>query len=210
MMIRICSCLAFIFLLTVASIGPLRADSVLGSNLADAMRAGGYVILMRHASSPRDPPDAATANVDNPNLERQLDEAGRSSAVAFGEALRQLHLALGPVFCSPAYRAIETLRFAKLGPITEIPQLGDGGHSMVSDQSGARAAWLRAKTAEPTKPGNNTLIVTHFPNIAEAYPQDSKSLADGEALILHPDGRGSAVFVARVKIDEWSHLGGGH
>jgi phosphohistidine phosphatase SixA len=164
---------------------------------------------MRHTSSPRSAPDAGTANADNPNLERQLDEAGRSSAAAFGEVLRQLHLPIGQVFSSPTYRALETIKFAKLGPATPIPQLGDGGQSMASDQSGARGAWLRAKTAEPTAPGNNTLIVTHFPNIMEAYPQESKGLADGEALILHPDGRGSAVFVARVKIDEWSHLGGG-
>jgi hypothetical protein len=71
---------------------------------------------------------------------------------------------------------------------------------MQADKSGARASWLKAKVSVPPGPHENTLIVTHFPNIAEAYPQDSVGLADGEAIVLHPDGRGGAVFIARVKI----------
>ncbi len=80
---------------------------------------------------------------------------------------------------------------------------------MMSDSSGARGAWLRRKTAELPARGKNTLIVTHFPNIMEAYPQDSNGLADGEALILRPDGRDTTKLVARVKIDEWAHLDAG-
>ena len=196
--------------LTVLSIGVSHSDSFAGQSLAAAMRTGGYVIVMRHASSPPIPPDASAANTDNSNLERQLDEAGRSSAVALGEALRQLGIPIGQVLSSPTYRALETIKFAQLGPATLIPQLGDAGQSMVSDKSGARGAWLRAKTAEPPASGKNTLIVTHSPNIAEAYPQETAGLADGEALILHPDGHGAAAFVARVKINEWAQLDAGH
>ena len=195
---------------TVLSIAVCHADSFAGQNLAAAMRTGGYVILMRHASSPPITPDASTANTDNPNLERQLDESGRSSAVALGEALRQLRIPIGQVLSSPAYRALETIKFAQLGPATLIAQLGDAGQSMVSDKSGARGAWLRAKTAEPPASGKNTFIVTHSPNIMEAYPQETAGLADGEALILHPDGHGAAAFVARVKINEWAHLDADH
>jgi hypothetical protein len=54
--------------------------------------------------------------------------------------------------------------------------------------------------------GKNTIIVTHFPNINEVYPQEAKGLADGEALTLRPDGRGGVTVVARVKVDEWARL----
>lgn len=196
--------------LTTLSIAPSYSESVSGRDLAAALRTGGYVILMRHASSPRNPPDARTANADNPMLERQLDEGGRSSAQALGEALRQLRIPIGQVLSSPTYRALETVKFAHLGAATTIPQLGDAGQSMTSDNSGARGAWLREKTAVLPAPGKNTLIVTHFPNILEAYPKEAAGLADGEALILHPDGRGAAAFVARVKIDEWAHMDANH
>jgi phosphohistidine phosphatase SixA len=196
-------------LMLALSAATFAGESAPGSELT-ALRSGGYVILMRHASSPRSPPDAATANPDNPNRERQLDEVGRSSAMALGDALRQLRIPVGQVLSSPTYRALETIRLAKLGPATALAQLGDSGQSMAADNSGTRGAWLRAKTAEAPAPGKDTLIVTHYPNIVEAYPQEAAGLADGEALILHPDGRGSALLVARVKIDQWPHLDAAH
>jgi phosphohistidine phosphatase SixA len=201
-------CLAFL-MFTALTATASHSESVSGQNLVAALRTGGYVILMRHASSPRNPPDAGTANADNSNLERQLDEAGRSSAVALGEAFRQLHIPIGQVLSSPTYRALETIKFAQLGKPTTYPQLGDGGQSMIADKSGARAAWLRSKAAESPAVDKNTLIVTHFPNILEAYPTEAAGLTDGEALIFHPDGRGAATLVARVKIDEWTHLDAG-
>lgn len=70
----------------------------------------------------------------------------------------------------------------------------------------AQATWLRAKAAESPAPWENKVIVTHYPNIAEAFPEESKGLVEGEALILHPDGRRGAPLVARVKLDEWAAL----
>lgn len=56
---------------------------------------------MRHASSPREPPDAAHTDAENAADERQLDENGRASARAMGEALRGLHIPIGDVLSSP-------------------------------------------------------------------------------------------------------------
>jgi phosphohistidine phosphatase SixA len=190
----------------VTAAGAAQPASSAGKSLLAQMRAGGYVILMRHASSPRTPPDALQADPDNPQHERQLDAEGRASAQAFGEALRRLRLPIGEVLSSPTYRALETLRLAKLAPVTTYAQLGDGGQSMQADQSGARAAWLKERAAQTPRAGTNTLIVTHFPNIAEAYGSDAAGLSDGEALILHPDGRGAASLVTRIKIDAWPQL----
>jgi phosphohistidine phosphatase SixA len=185
---------------------PAFSEFLSGKDLLAALRAGGYVILMRHASSPREPPDSKIADVDNPHLERQLDAVGRSSAREMGEAIRHLKIPIGDVFSSPTYRALETIKLAQLGQAITLPELGDSGQSMMADKSGARGAWLKAKAAQLPPVGKNTLIVTHFPNIMEAYPQEAAGLADGEALILHPDGRGAAQIVARVKIDEWSRF----
>jgi phosphohistidine phosphatase SixA len=189
------------------AVGTAHGDALSGQDLLTALRAGGYVILMRHASSPPTPPDAAKTNADNLQHERQLDVAGRSSARTMGEALRHLHIPLGAVLSSPTYRALETVKLAQLGQAATFPQLGDFGQSMLADTSGARAAWLQAKAAEPPVPGKNTIIVTHLPNITEAYPQDAAGLADGEALILHPDGSGPARVLARVKITDWGTPG---
>jgi phosphohistidine phosphatase SixA len=161
---------------------------------------------MRHASSPATTPNAAHANADNHRLERQLDEQGQTSARAMGDALRRLKIPIGKVLSSPTYRALETVKLAKLGPPSTFPELGQSEQGMSADDSGRRAAWLKAKTAEHPSAGTNTLIVTHYPNIAEAFPQESDRLAEGEALILSPGKGDTASLVARVKIDEWTSL----
>lgn len=194
-----------LLLLLVLSGGIQAADEP-GNHLLSALRAGGYVIVMRHTSSPSTSPDATQANPDNPQRQRQLDEAGRASARDFGQSLRRLGIPIGDVLSSPTYRAIETVRLAGLGEPRTHSQLGDAGQSMVADPSGSRAAWLLAAVAKSPMRGKNTIIVTHYPNITEAFPQAAAGLADGEALILHPDGRGSAALVARLKIGEWSGL----
>ena len=98
-----------------------------GTALVNALRRGGYVIVMRHASSPATPPDKEHANPDNLKLERQLDEAGRAGATAMGNALRGMKIPIGSVLTSPAYRALETVKFAGLRDSRPVEQLGDGG-----------------------------------------------------------------------------------
>jgi phosphohistidine phosphatase SixA len=196
-----------LFLLSVlAALGTAQAQSLSGRALATALRSGGYVVLMRHASSPRTPPDPANANADNVQHERQLDDQGRASARAMGEAMRHLQIPIGQVLSSPTYRALETVRLAQLGQPKTYAQLGDGGQSMQADPTGTRATWLREKVAETPMAGTNTIIVTHFPNVNEAFAKDAVGLADGEALVFRPDGKGGAAVIGRVKIEEWPQI----
>ena len=65
--------------------------------------------------------------------------------------------------------------------------------------------WLRKKATEfPT--GSSTLLVTHMPNIAAAFPAWATDVADGEALVLGPDGKGGPTLIARIRIEEWPRL----
>jgi phosphohistidine phosphatase SixA len=182
---------AVLFLLTAAT---CAAQTLSGGALIEALQKGGYTIVMRHAASPRNPPDLP--NADNPNRERQLDETGRVTATAMGQALRDLRIPVGEVFSSPAYRALETVRLAQLGSPTVVEELGDGGQSM-SASSAHQAEWLRARVKQTPRSGN-TILVTHQPNLSAAFPEQL-GVADGEALIFAPGG----VFVARVKIEDW-------
>jgi phosphohistidine phosphatase SixA len=184
------------------------ADSASPSRqeLLTHLRHGGYVILMRHANSPRETPDAVHVNADNTKSERQLDDMGIQSARAMGNAIHRLGIPIGQVLSSPTYRALQTAKFAQLGPAVTFSELGDDGQSMQADKSGARAAWLISRAAQVPLDGTNTVIVTHFPNIMEAFSQSAAGLADGEALIIRPDGRGGTPVVTRLKIDDWANL----
>ena len=194
------------FLPLLAVLGTAHAQSLSGKDLVAALQGGGYVILMRHASSPGTPPEAAQAQPANIHHERELDDQGRSTARAMGAALRQLHIPIHAVLSSPTYRALETIRMARLGTPKTDPRLGDSGQSMQGDSSGTRATWLQETVAQRPPAGTNTIILTHYPNINEAFAGIAAGLGDGEALIFHPDGHPPAGFVARVKIEEWPEL----
>jgi phosphohistidine phosphatase SixA len=189
------SLVCFSALLALIS-GTASAQTLSGEALVKALRQGGYVIVMRHASSPREVPDKQTANPDNTKPERQLDAEGRSTATAFGKALRDLKIPIGEVLVSPTYRAMETVRLAKLNDPRPQPELGDNGQSMQGGTD-AQAAWLKkAVTQFPS--GKNTILVTHLPNIRALFPELAPAIADGEALVFGPNG-----IVGRIKIEEW-------
>ena len=191
--------------LLLVALATANSAPLSGPDLVTALRAGGYVILMRHASSPGQPRDSTHAAAENIQQERQLDELGRASAQAMGEVLRRLRIPIGTVLSSPTYRALETVKLAQLGQPLLFAELGDGGQGGTGPDS-ERAKWLKAEIAVPPGAERNTVIVTHYPNIIEVYPGCADGLAEGEALILHPDGKGSARVVARVKIEDWTRL----
>lgn len=198
--------LAFVGIIAALLLAAARADTqqLQGKTVVRALQRGGYVILMRHASSPQNPPTKENADPQNIHLERQLDENGRTAATAFGNALRRLKIPVGQVLASPTYRALETARYAQLPTPMSVPELGDNGRSM-QDTNESQSAWLQ-KQATKFPRGSNTILITHQPNIAAAFPQWSTKLSDGEALIFGSDGKGGAKIVARVKIDEWPKL----
>ena len=171
--------------------------------LVKTLQAGGHVIVMRHASSPGDIP--AKPNTDNVPPERQLDEKGRTTAAAMGDALRRLKIPIGDVLTSPTYRARETARVARLPNPRAIAQLGEGPQSMQGAVDRAQTQWLQKKVKELPR-GTNTLLVTHVPNITAAFPGEVPAVEQGEALVFGPDGAGGSRVVGRIKIEEWSEL----
>src|SRR5690606_28810062 len=128
-----------------------QAQTQDGTALLEALRAGGHVIVMRHASSPRQEPDAASANPDNVDRERQLDATGRADATAMGEALRRNGIGITSIHSSPTYRALETAGLMGFDNAQTHEELGNEG---MADSSEARGVWLRERTAEAPAEGN--------------------------------------------------------
>lgn len=188
----------------IAALLTLQAQAPESDALVKGLRQGGYVLVMRHASSPREAPTKEIANADNLKLERQLDEAGRSGARAMGDALRALRIPIGAVLTSSTYRAMETVRSAGLPSPTAVVELGDGGQSM-QGISEREAAWLRTRVTEMPQSGN-TILVTHQPNLSRAFPDWGSTVADGDTVVLRPDGKGGITVAGRISITEWPRL----
>jgi phosphohistidine phosphatase SixA len=200
---------ALLCMMTIAALigipGVANADELSGGALVTALRHGGYVLLMRHTSSPNSRPDKSAADPENVNQERQLDQVGRDTARHMGEAIKTLGIPIGDVLSSPTYRALQVVRLESLGQAQTFPELGEDGGNMgpVHD---AAASWLRKKVSERPRSGTNTLIVTHLPNIRGAFGAAANMLADGETLVYQPDEKGFVELVAHIKIEDWPGL----
>jgi phosphohistidine phosphatase SixA len=181
----------------------MLAQSLAGEDLVNALRSGGYVIVMRHASSPTTPPDAATADPENKKLERQLDVVGRTNSIAMGRALKGLRIPVGAVQSSPTFRALETAKYADLGTPEQIPELGESNAAMTKGKSAistAQVTWLRKRVEEPPLVTND-FVITHLPNITAAFP-DIKNVNDGDSLVFAKGG----MLVARIPMSQWPVL----
>lgn len=189
----------------LCTFGTLADETTDAGALIPELKNGGYVIVMRHASSPREVPAAQARAPGNTNGERQLDDEGIATATAMGAALKRLAIPIGAVWSSPTFRALQTAKLAGLPEPKTAPEIGDGGQSMQRTGS-TQAEWLRKQAATPPRRGTNTLLITHAPNMTGAFAAAADGLADGEALVFRPDGSEAPNVVGRVKIEDWPRL----
>lgn len=167
-----------------------------------ALRAGGHVIVIRHGATHQDQADTDPFNLANVDKQRQLNDAGRAKAREIGEAFRKLGIPVGLVITSQYFRAIETGRLA-FGSAQPTAEVSEGGQVVTPIENNRRTAALRKLAATPPATGN-TVIVSHKPNILDAFGKDWFDIREGEASVFKPDGAGAYRFVVRVQADEWA------
>jgi broad specificity phosphatase PhoE len=175
------------------------------ATIAKALRAGGLVILVRHGATYPDQADTDPWNFDDVAKQRNLNDKGKALAKAFGEALRQAGVPIGKVYTSKFNRAYETATLAGFTDIEKTADLTEGGLVVPPMENDRRAAALRALLAAAPKPGTNTVLITHKPNIIDALGKDWFDVREGEASIFRPQ-EGKYVLVARVQMADWPRI----
>jgi len=176
----------------------------------ESMRLGGYVIVLRHGATTSDSamdPMSNPAKKAAPSGERQLSEAGRAQARAVGEALRKLKIPVSLVLTSPLQRAVDTGTLLGFGEVTIKPELAEAGSALSAEENKHRADALRQLASMQPPPDNNLVIVTHKPNLIEAFGKDWSGIREGEASVFEPDGTGGGYkLVLRIRAEEWGAL----
>jgi phosphohistidine phosphatase SixA len=170
--------------------------------LATALRAGGLVILVRHGATFADQADTDPFNFDNIAAQRNLNENGKALAKAFGDALRQAGVPVGKVYTSKFNRAYETAIIAGFTDVEKTADLTEGGLVVTPNENNRRADALRKLLATNPRPGTNTVLITHKPNILDALGKDWFDVKEGEASIFRPEN-GKPVLIARVQMADW-------
>lgn len=195
--------LAYLVLASSATAQPLT-----GQALVQALQMGGLVVIMRHGPSPAQLPKAATAEPGNTGLERQLSPEGQAAARAMGQALQTLKVPVGEVLVSPKFRAMQTARLAGLPEPKATAELDESIQPMGAPLT-AQANWTKARLALPPKAGTDVFLVSHSPNVAVAVGLPSAEVAEGEAFVFRPDGKGGTDLIGRIKLGDWPALAAG-
>jgi len=199
---RLASLCAVLAILLLPVTTPARAQP----EWVTALRSGGHMIIFRHGATHPDQADTDPLNLDNVAKQRQLNDAGRAKHKEIGEAFRKLRIPVGSVQTSKIYRAIETgkLMFPDLVPQATI-DLVEVGQVSTPIENNRRIAVLRKLAATMPPAGTNVVVVTHRPNLLDAFGKDWFDVREAEASIFKPDGN-AYKFVVRVQADEWAKL----
>jgi len=182
------------------------AASAQSGSAAAALRAGGNVIVLRHGATFADQADSNPLDPKDTAHQRQLNDAGKAAAKATGDALRAMKVPVGQVTTSQFQRAVDTGTLLGFGAVTSTADISEGGLVVSPNENNRRAAALKKLAATPPAAGTNVILVTHKPNILDAFGKDWFDVREGEASIFKPDGKGGFTLVGRVQAADWAKL----
>jgi broad specificity phosphatase PhoE len=171
-----------------------------------ALRQGGHVIVFRHGATHTDQADTDPLNLQNLAQQRHLNDSGRAVAKSIGESWRKLKIPVGEVYTSLFQRAVDTGTLLGFGAVKATADVTEGGLVVTPNENNRRAQALRTLAAKVPPPGTNVVIVSHKPNIMDAFGKDWFDLREAEASVFKPDGNGGSNLLVRVRADEWSKL----
>jgi broad specificity phosphatase PhoE len=195
-----------LLLLFIALLPAIAFSRAAQADWIDDVRQGGYVIVIRHGATFSNQADTDPLNIKNVAAQRQLNDQGRAQAKAMGEAMRTLKIPVGTVITSMFQRAVETGTLFGFGEVKSTFDVSEGGLVVTPDENTRRTQALRKLAGTPPAAGSNVVIVTHKPNIMDAFGKDWFDVREGEASVFKPDGNGGYKPVVRIKADEWSAL----
>ena len=181
-------------LFAASAAGVARADEAVWSTL----RAGGHVVLVRHASTEPGVGDPPHFKLGDCATQRNLSPVGREESTRLGAAFRSRGIPVDEVLSSEWCRCRDTAalafgRYAGWAPLNSF--FGDRS----SEPAQTRA--VRERIAGWKGPGN-LVLVTHQVNISAVtgvFP------AQGEMVVLKPGPAEKAEVVGRIVPDRSSN-----
>jgi broad specificity phosphatase PhoE len=174
--------------LVVLAIGPVGAEDAAW----DALRGGGQVVLIRHASTVAGLGDPSGFRLDDCATQRNLSEAGRAEARRIGAAFRRHGIPVDRVLSSRWCRCLETawLAFGRVEPWPALDSFFDD-RAREPDRTRAVLALIAESHA-----GGNLVLVTHQVNITSLT---GIVPATGEVILLTPQAGGTVRIAGRLR-----------
>ena len=165
--------------------------------LMEALRKGGYTVMLRHARTDRSFNEQRDPVPTERNKQRNLTDDGIRDAALMGVVFRKYGIQFAEIISSPMYRCIETAEYSAGRPTSTTMALRT--FPATSEQ-----ATLVAKAPGP---GTNRLIVTHHFVIETHVPGIKPGdVAESEAAVVRHTADGKVELVGRITLDDWRSL----
>lgn len=206
----------FVCLVALICLMPLHATAADLSKIVPLLKRGGYVLVLRHGATDESQKDIYPFVFDDMTKQRQLSDEGRNVAREMGASMKTLGIPIGQIYSSKLNRAIETgslIAGAQITPVNVLTDSGAGSASAMANPNGSNTRIgnaIRALVNRAPATGTNTLLVTHKPNIADAFGKGLADVKEAETIIYQPSFTGVPRLIARVQASEWIALAGGH
>lgn len=186
--------------LGVAGTSAFADDLLTPAQSVSALKEGGYVLYMRHASTEKDYADQVTADVTNCSTQRTLSEKGWNEAETIGSAISILGIPVGALYSSEYCRAWQTARIAFGVPIKMAEFNFAPVETMDAEQTEEVSAAVTPYLSSIPAGRTNTVIVAHddpFEAATGIYPEPQ-----GVVYVLKPNGD-SFTIVGSIEPNEW-------
>jgi phosphohistidine phosphatase SixA len=182
------------FLWVLAVLNPFAAAWAQSNDLAEKLRSGDHILLIRHTLAPG-VGDPANYTLADCRTQRNLSQEGRQQAIRLGDWLRKQGVGAADVYSSPWCRCKNTAELMQFGGYKIETTLA----SFFDDMSKAKASTQALQmfvTKTLNAKGNKALIlVTHHVNI---YEYVGENIDSGDMVLVKVDRQGKMLTYQRI------------
>ena len=182
-------------------------EALATKDMLKSLRAGGYVLYMRHATTDTSKPDAVPkVDLADCATQRNLNDEGRKQAATIGRQVRAAGIPVGEVIHSPFCRTRETAQLAFPAPGPKLrEEVGISYPSNLTAQEKQPVLEMTRKIlSTPVPGGTNRVVVGHAQNLAELMDLFVKP--EGAMVVMRPQGAGRFEYVASIPPAAWAGL----
>jgi len=177
-----------IFILILSFIGLLIAPQVRAA-LADDLKDGQHVLLMRHADAPGYG-DPAGYVIGQCQTQRNLGDYGKKQAKAIGSWLRGQSVSKAQMFSSPWCRCSDTAQLLDLGSVRMEASLGSFFDDMSLEKKQTKELEQLIKSELDKQSKLPIILVTHHVNIRAFM---GKNVSQGDMVLVRVNKNGEYI-----------------
>ena len=177
------------FLWALAVLNPFAAAWAQSSDLAEKLRSGDHILLIRHALAPG-VGDPANYTLADCRTQRNLSQEGRQQATRLGEWLRKQGVAAADVYSSPWCRCKDTAELMQFGGFKVEPTLASFFDDMSKAKASTQALHLFVTKTLKDKCNKALILVTHHVNI---YEYVGENIDSGDMVLVKVNSQGQRI-----------------